>query len=164
MRPGGITARRYAILAEGRFANRHAKTAHGLIAYGRDEIVAVIDSTLADRTRGVLDVLPNLRRDAPIVGTLREALEFSPTSILVGLAPAGASPTSMEVGEYLRVSLSVPTMGASRRRFGSTSRTPRALPASVESMTATTSSRPYAIRPWAVLAWRLANQPSARMA
>ena len=89
MRPRGITARRYAILAEGRFANRHAKTAHGLIAYGRDEIVAVIDSTLADRTRGVLDVLPNLRRDAPIVGTLHEALEFSPTSILVGLAPAG---------------------------------------------------------------------------
>src|SRR4028119_977854 len=84
-----MTARRYAILAEGRFADRHAKTAHGLIAYGRDEIVAVIGATLADRTRGVLNVLPNLRRDAPIVGTLHEALELSPTSILVGLAPAG---------------------------------------------------------------------------
>jgi uncharacterized NAD-dependent epimerase/dehydratase family protein len=79
--------RRYAILAEGWFANRHAKTAHGLVAYGKDEVVAVIDSTLAGH--GVLDVMPNLRRDAPIVGTLGEALEMSPTSILVGLAPAG---------------------------------------------------------------------------
>ena len=79
--------RRYAILADGWFANRHAKTAHGLIAYGRDEVVAVIDSTLAGRR--VLEVMPDLRRDAPVVGTLREALEFSPTSILVRLAPAG---------------------------------------------------------------------------
>jgi uncharacterized NAD-dependent epimerase/dehydratase family protein len=84
-----MPARRYAILAEGWFANRHAKTAHGLIAYGRDETVAVIDSTLVGQARGVLDVLPNLRRDVPIVGTLREALERDPTSILVGLAPAG---------------------------------------------------------------------------
>ena len=89
MRPRETSERRYAILAEGWFANRHAKTAHGLIAYGRDEVVAVIDSTLADGTRRVLDVLPSLRRDAPIVGTLREALEYSPTSLLVGLAPAG---------------------------------------------------------------------------
>jgi uncharacterized NAD-dependent epimerase/dehydratase family protein len=89
VRPGETPARRYAILAEGWFANRHAKTAHGLIAYGRDEVVAVIDSTLADEARSVLDALPNLRRDAPIVGTLREALERDPTSILVGLAPAG---------------------------------------------------------------------------
>lgn len=79
--------RRYAILAEGWFANRHAKTAHGLVAYGKDEVVAVIDSTLAGQR--VLDVMPNLRRDAPIVGTLGEALEMDPTSILVGLAPAG---------------------------------------------------------------------------
>jgi uncharacterized NAD-dependent epimerase/dehydratase family protein len=79
--------RRYAVLAEEWFANRHAKTAHGLIRYGRDEVVAVIDSTLAGRS--VRDVMPELGRDAPIVGTLEEALESSPTSILVGLAPAG---------------------------------------------------------------------------
>ena len=87
MIPVETPERRYAILAEGWFANRHAKTAHGLVAYGKDEVVAVIDSTLAGH--GVLDVMPNLRRDAPIVGTLGEALEMSPTSILVGLAPAG---------------------------------------------------------------------------
>lgn len=79
--------RRYAILADGWFADRHAKTAHGLIAYGRDEVVSVVDSTLAGRN--VLEVMPGLRRDAPIVAALQEALELSPTSILVGLAPAG---------------------------------------------------------------------------
>ncbi len=83
----GSPERRYVILAEGWFADRHAKTSHGLLAYGRDEVVAVIDSTLAGRT--VLEVMSGLRRDAPIVGTLREALRYSPTSILVGLAPAG---------------------------------------------------------------------------
>ncbi len=83
------SSRRYVILAEGRFEDRNAKTAHGLIAYGRKdaEVAAVIDSALAGRR--VLDVMPSLRRDAPIVGTLREALRYSPNSILVGLAPAG---------------------------------------------------------------------------
>ncbi len=79
--------RRYAILAEGWFANRHAKTAHGLIRYGKDEVACVIDSTLAGRR--VADVLPDLGRDAPIVASLDEAREYSPTSVLVGLAPAG---------------------------------------------------------------------------
>jgi uncharacterized NAD-dependent epimerase/dehydratase family protein len=81
--------RRYAILAEGRFGDRHAKTAHGLVRYGRENAVVacVIDSSLAGRR--ILDVMPDLQRDAPIVGTLGEALEQSPTSVLVGLAPAG---------------------------------------------------------------------------
>jgi uncharacterized NAD-dependent epimerase/dehydratase family protein len=87
MIPEEVPERRYAILAEGWFANRHAKTAHGLIRYGKDEVVAVIDSTLAGRS--VRDVMPALGRDALIVGALEEALERSPTSILVGLAPAG---------------------------------------------------------------------------
>jgi uncharacterized NAD-dependent epimerase/dehydratase family protein len=43
MIPAKSPERRYAILAEGWFANRHAKTTHGLVAYGRDEVVAVVD-------------------------------------------------------------------------------------------------------------------------
>ena len=82
-----VPQRRYAVLADGWFANNHAKTAHGLIRYGRDEVACVIDSTLAGER--VSEVMPGLGRDAPIVGTLEEALELSPTSILVGLAPAG---------------------------------------------------------------------------
>jgi len=85
--PERVPDRRYAVLAEGWFANRHAKTAHGLIRYGKDEVVAVIDSTLAYSS--VREAMPELERDAPIVGSLEEALELSPTSILVGLAPAG---------------------------------------------------------------------------
>src|SRR5918997_6119552 len=79
--------RRYAILAEGWFAKSSAKTAHGLLRYGKDDVVAVIDSTLAGGR--VLDAMPGLERDARIVGSVGEALELSPTSILVGLAPAG---------------------------------------------------------------------------
>jgi D-glutamate N-acetyltransferase len=79
--------RRYAVLAEGWFARNHAKTAHGLIRYGRDEVVCVMDSTLAGKR--ISEVLPDLGRDAPIVATLDEALTYSPSSILVGLAPPG---------------------------------------------------------------------------
>jgi len=84
---GEVPERRYAILADGWFASRHAKTAHGLIRYGRDDTVAVIDSTLAGRT--VSEVMPELGHDAPIVSTVEGALEYSPTSVLVGLAPPG---------------------------------------------------------------------------
>ncbi|MGB3635619.1 MAG: DUF1611 domain-containing protein [Rubrobacteraceae bacterium] len=79
--------RRYAIFAEGRFQSNNAKTAHGLLRYGKDEIVAVVDSTLAGKN--VLEVMPDLRRDVPIVGTVEEALAYGPTSLIVGLAPAG---------------------------------------------------------------------------
>lgn len=87
MIPESVPERRYAIFAEGRFLDNNAKTAHGLMRYGKDEIVAVVDSTLAGKNaRGVM---PDLRRDAPIVATVAEALEMGPTSMLVGLAPAG---------------------------------------------------------------------------
>lgn len=79
--------RRYAIFAEGRLQDDNAKTAHGLLRYGKDEVVAVVDSTLAGKN--VLEVMPDFRREAPIVGTVEEALEYDPTSMLVGLAPAG---------------------------------------------------------------------------
>ena len=85
----GTPGRRYAVLAEGRFLE--AKTAHGVLRYGKDEVVAVLDSTLAGRT--VAGAMPNLLsdpgRDAPIVATLEEVLALGPTSILVGVAPAG---------------------------------------------------------------------------
>ena len=84
-----VPQRRYAILAEGRL--REAKTAHGVLRYGRDEVVAVLDSTLAGETVGGVmpGLLPDPGRDAPMVATLEEALACGPTSILVGVAPAG---------------------------------------------------------------------------
>jgi uncharacterized NAD-dependent epimerase/dehydratase family protein len=78
--------RRYAILAPDCFAS-DAKTAHGVIAYGSDDVVAVIDRACAGRR--VRDVIPYLASDAPIVASLAEALAFSPTSLLIGTAPKG---------------------------------------------------------------------------
>ena len=78
--------RRYVILAPDRFGT-DAKTAHGVIAYGSDETVAVVDPSLAGKR--VRDVLPYLRSDAPIVESLDSALPLSPTSLLVGTAPKG---------------------------------------------------------------------------
>ena len=48
MRPSD--PRRLVILAEGEFAPHSAKTAYGVIRYGRDEVMAVIDSTRAGQS------------------------------------------------------------------------------------------------------------------
>ena len=80
------THRRYLILAPGHFAN-NAKTAHGVIAYGTDEVVAVADPDCAGKR--VRDVLPYLQNDAPIVASVAEGLAYEPTSLLIGTAPKG---------------------------------------------------------------------------
>ena len=63
MRPSDL--RRLVILAEGEFAPHSAKTAYGVIRYGRDEVVAVIDSTRAGQS--VDAYIPGF--DIPIVAT-----------------------------------------------------------------------------------------------
>ncbi len=91
--------RRYAILAPGKFAE-DAKTAHGVIAYGEDEVVAVIDHDFAGKR--VNDVLPHLRNDAPIVGTVEEALAYHPSALLIGTAPIGGALPNAWRNEVLR--------------------------------------------------------------
>jgi len=83
-----MTRRRYAILAPQRFA-LDAKTAHGVIAYGTDDVVAVVDPACAGKR--VRDVLPHLSSDAPIVASVAEALPFEPTALLIGTAPRGGA-------------------------------------------------------------------------
>ena len=61
--------RRLVILTEGQFGIHDAKTAMGVIRYGRDEVVAILDSTMAGRNLG--EFLP--RFDIPFVATLDEA-------------------------------------------------------------------------------------------
>jgi peptide/nickel transport system substrate-binding protein len=80
--------RRYAILAPDRFAT-DAKTAHGVIAYGNDTVVAVIDPTCAGKR--VRDVLPHLHSDAPIVAGVADALRYEPNALLIGTAPKGGA-------------------------------------------------------------------------
>ncbi len=79
--------RRYAVFAPGAFGGREAKTAHGVIGYSRDVTVVVIDPQHAGKR--VRDVVPYLDSDAPIVASVRESLAFSPTSLLIGIAPPG---------------------------------------------------------------------------
>jgi uncharacterized NAD-dependent epimerase/dehydratase family protein len=78
--------KRIVILAEGRFEPHYGKTAMGVIRYGRDEVVAVIDSTTAP---GFVDPRLGPRSRIPIVGTLGETLPFDPEALLIGVATAG---------------------------------------------------------------------------
>jgi uncharacterized NAD-dependent epimerase/dehydratase family protein len=82
--------RRLVILAEGNFGYHHGKTAMGVIRFGQDKIVAVIDSTQAGRN--VREWLGDTGRyDIPIVGSLSDALGFLPraNALLIGIAPTG---------------------------------------------------------------------------
>ncbi|MFO1540627.1 MAG: DUF1611 domain-containing protein [Chloroflexota bacterium] len=78
--------RRYVILAEGKFGETSSKTAIGVIRYGRDTVVAILDSTKPGRNAG--EWLGGAV-DIPIVATLAETLPLRPDSLLIGIAPAG---------------------------------------------------------------------------
>lgn len=79
--------RRLLILAEGSFGAHSAKTAIGVIRYGTDDVVALLDS--ANAGRSVSEWLPGY--DIPIVGTVADALALPmpPDSLLIGIAPTG---------------------------------------------------------------------------
>src|SRR5215203_3462629 len=79
--------RRLVILTEGQFSVHDAKTAMGVIRYGSDDIVAILDSTMAGRN--LSEFLPG--RDIPFVATLGEALArpVRPDGLLIGIAPTG---------------------------------------------------------------------------
>ncbi|HEY7002803.1 MAG TPA: DUF1611 domain-containing protein [Gaiellaceae bacterium] len=72
--------KRYLVLAEGYSADPHyGKTARGVLRYGADPVVVVVDSERAgESVEGI-----------PVVGSVREALTYEPTTALVGVAPAG---------------------------------------------------------------------------
>jgi len=76
-----------AILAEGGFSEHDAKTATGVLRYGADPVVAVIDSTRAGSR--VRDHVPGLDSDVPVVAGVDQALALRPTVLLIGIAPAG---------------------------------------------------------------------------
>lgn len=82
--------RRIAILAEGAFEWHYGKTATGVIRYGKDTIVAVIDSTKAGQN--VAQALgASFGQDIPIVRDIHEALAYRPDSLLIGIAPMGGA-------------------------------------------------------------------------
>ncbi|MGH2506368.1 MAG: DUF1611 domain-containing protein [Ktedonobacteraceae bacterium] len=82
--------RRIAILAEGAFGWHTGKTSTGVIRYGTDPVVAVIDSTKAG-----LDVAQalgaHLGQGIPIVQDIHAALAYQPDTLLIGIAPMGGA-------------------------------------------------------------------------
>lgn len=73
---------RLAIYAEGEFG-KSSKTAEGVIRYGKNPIAAVIDSRHRGKT--VQDVT-GIPCQAPIVGSIAEALQHNPQALLLGTA------------------------------------------------------------------------------
>ncbi len=82
--------RRYVALTDGYLADvHHAKTAHGVLRYSADEVVAIVDGGHAGKR--LHEVVPGIDRDVPVVASVREALAYSPTSLLVGVAVSGGA-------------------------------------------------------------------------
>ena len=78
------------ILTEGQLGTFSSKTAASLIRYKPDETVAVLDSVHAG---GKLEDLLEIGQGIPVVSTLREALAYHPTSLVIGIAtPGGVLP------------------------------------------------------------------------
>ncbi|HEY1975813.1 MAG TPA: DUF1611 domain-containing protein [Candidatus Baltobacteraceae bacterium] len=84
-----VEGRRHAVLTEGFLTDVHGKTAHGVLRYRPEQVVAVIDSQHAGKR--VRDVMPSLRVDVPIVATVAQALVYEPLSLLVGFATDGGA-------------------------------------------------------------------------
>lgn len=82
--------RRVAILAEGALNWHTGKTATGVIRYGKEPVVAVIDSTRAGQ-----DVSQALNMDIgrgiPVVKDIYEAMTHGPDTLLIGIAPMGGA-------------------------------------------------------------------------
>ena len=76
-----------AIYAEGEFG-KSSKTAEGVLRYGTNPVVAVIDSK--HRGKKVKDVLP-MQSEVPIVGSVEECLALQPNALLLGSAWAGGA-------------------------------------------------------------------------
>jgi uncharacterized NAD-dependent epimerase/dehydratase family protein len=75
-----VTSRRILILGEGFSHDAHyGKTMRGIIRYGPDPVVAILDSQRAGESH----------EGIPIVGTVADALPFEPTVAVVGVATQG---------------------------------------------------------------------------
>jgi uncharacterized NAD-dependent epimerase/dehydratase family protein len=75
-----VQRKRYLILAEGRSGDPHyGKTMRGVVRYGAEQVVAILDSERAGESH----------EGIPVVGTVNDALCFNPTTALVGVATQG---------------------------------------------------------------------------
>ena len=75
-----------AIFAEATLGSLNAKMAEGILRYGRNPVVAVIDSTQAGKRVGDLCALDS---DVPVVSTQAEAQSLGAQVLVLGTAPSG---------------------------------------------------------------------------
>jgi uncharacterized NAD-dependent epimerase/dehydratase family protein len=83
--------RKIVILAEGAFEWHYGKTATGVIRYGNDTVVAVIDSTKAGMEVPQALGGASFGHGIPVVRDIKEALKYQPDSLLIGIAPIGGA-------------------------------------------------------------------------
>jgi uncharacterized NAD-dependent epimerase/dehydratase family protein len=81
--------RRIVIMAEGHFEWHYGKTATGVLRYGKDPVVAIIDSTRAGQDAAQALGGGELGRGIPVVRDIHEALNYRPDTLLIGVAPIG---------------------------------------------------------------------------
>ncbi|HEY9773659.1 MAG TPA: DUF1611 domain-containing protein [Planktothrix sp.] len=77
---------RLAIYAEGEFGKGRSKTAEGVLRYGQNPIAAVIDSTSVGKT--IVEAV-GIKCEAPIVGSIAEAVSLNAEALLLGTAWSG---------------------------------------------------------------------------
>jgi uncharacterized NAD-dependent epimerase/dehydratase family protein len=82
------TRRRFALYAQDRLNALGSKTANGLILFRHDEIQVIIDRKKAGQT--VQDVL-GYGGLIPIVASVEEAIQYSPDTLVIGIAPIGGA-------------------------------------------------------------------------
>jgi uncharacterized NAD-dependent epimerase/dehydratase family protein len=75
-----------AIFAEATIGLLNGKMAEGILRYGRNPVVGVIDSTKAGKV--IRDVCP-IDSDVPIIATLDEAIAMGAKVLVLGTAPSG---------------------------------------------------------------------------
>ncbi|MBI3944308.1 MAG: DUF1611 domain-containing protein, partial [Armatimonadetes bacterium] len=76
---------RLLIYTPGEFFRGHSKTADGVVRYGRNTIVGIVD---ASRTGACADVM-GIRPDIPFFPDVASALPARPDALLIGVAPRG---------------------------------------------------------------------------
>lgn len=91
--------RHMVVLAEGALHWHSAKTAVGVIRYGHDRVVAIIDSTRVGADTPA--ILGGVGAGIPIVRDIHEALTYQPDTLLIGIAPVGGALPAAWRGQIL---------------------------------------------------------------
>lgn len=80
---------RQLVLAHGKLSPEDAKTAMGILRYGRDPVVGIVDRENAGDDAG--DHVGPPGEGIPVVESVEAGLELDPDSLVIGIAPVGGA-------------------------------------------------------------------------